>query len=529
MFKKILFIVVISVLLGACSASPVTATVPPAPSAVSSEPATTPSVNIATSIPPATPSATPTAPIPTPEETPAYPLPLRGTAVHETISEKIYPLKVRTTTYHQTIAGFGASGAWWAKDVGGWEADKVDRIIGLLFDRQKGIGLNIYRYEVGGGGVNNATDPWRYAETFETAPGKYDWNRNANAVNVLRKAVAAGVDNVMFFANSPPGRMTVNGRTTGGNSGGSNLKPRMEGDFARYLVDIAQHFRSEGIPVKYISPFNEPQGKWQESNGQEGCHYEPDQVVSMARALARELKARNSSIRPSLIDSSTWLDKRYTVELYKRLAEDKDVGPLMDHYAVHSYYSSAADKESTVKLLKASGVKLPLWQTEWCQMEYGVEQGMGPALTLARTVHEDMVITDCQAWIAWLAVSNYNYKDGLVYVDVDTRDILETKRMWALGNYSRFIRPGYRRVEVAGAPGSLLTSAYKSTNGQSIVLVAVNDSQDAVMTDITAKGFTAFKAYETSETRSLELVAQGATGEYTFPPLSVTTLVLRRS
>jgi O-glycosyl hydrolase len=34
----------------------------------------------------------------------------------------------------QTIAGFGASGCWWAKDVGGWASEKTDKIIEWLFD-----------------------------------------------------------------------------------------------------------------------------------------------------------------------------------------------------------------------------------------------------------------------------------------------------------------------------------------------------------------------------------------------------------
>lgn len=437
-------------------------------------------------------------------------------------------LALNPETVHQTIAGFGASGCWWAQDVGGWQPDKVDRIVSLLFDQKAGIGLNIYRYEVGGGGVNNSTDPWRRAETFETAPGQYDWNRDANAVSVMKKAVAAGVDDVMFFANTPPGRMTVSGKTTGEDDGGPNLRPEMQGDFARYLADIAQHFQSQGIPVKYISPINEPQWNWKESNGQEGCHYEPDQVVSMAQALAKELRARKSDIRPSLIDSGKWNDEKYTVDLYKRLGQDPIVGPLMDHYAVHSYWSADDDKKTTMSLLQAAGVQLPLWQTEWCQMESGRDLGMDAALTLAMTVHEDMTIADCSAWIAWLAVSCYDYKDGLVYVDLGNRDVMDSKRMWALGNYSRFVREGYRRVELSGAPYGLPTSAYLSPDGQTAVLVSINDDDKPVTANISADGFTSFAACETSDAHSLEQVAQGAPGTYVFPPRSITTLVLTR-
>ncbi len=428
----------------------------------------------------------------------------------------------------QTIAGFGASGCWWAKDVGGWESDKTDRITEWLFDQKKGIGLNIYRFEVGGGEVNNSPDAWRRAETFETAPGQYDWNRDANSVAMLKKAVAAGVDNVMFFANTPPGRLTVSGKTTGADDGASNLKQGADAEFAKYLVDIALHFKDEGIPVKYISPVNEPQWNWKESNGQEGCHYTPEQVVALAEALAGELAARAPDMKPSLIDSGKWLDKAYTVDLYKRLAENAVVGPQMDHYAVHSYWTDSTARRSSRLLLEQTGVKLPLWQTEWCQMESGRDLGMDAALVLAECVHEDMTVTQCSAWIAWLAVSCYDYKDGLVYVDLASREVMDSRRMWALGNYSRFVREGYRRIGAACDSEDLLASAYMSPDGNTQVLVCVNSGDKTHTMNIVADGLGRCEAYETSQARALEKVSSGSTGAYSFPAGSVTTLVLTK-
>ena len=79
---------------------------------------------------------------------------------------RIDPLNKR-----QIIEGFGASGAWWAQDVGGWEDESREQIIKLLFDQQEGIGLSIYRYNIGGGDGENIPDNWRRAETFEVAQG----------------------------------------------------------------------------------------------------------------------------------------------------------------------------------------------------------------------------------------------------------------------------------------------------------------------------------------------------------------------
>ena len=103
----------------------------------------------------------------------------------------------------QTIEGFGASGAWWAQDVGGWDDGSREQIIKLLFDQQEGIGLSIYRYNIGGGDGESIPDNWRRAETFEVAQGEYDWDRDANAIWVLKAAQEAGVETLCCLCQQP--------------------------------------------------------------------------------------------------------------------------------------------------------------------------------------------------------------------------------------------------------------------------------------------------------------------------------------
>ena len=87
-------------------------------------------------------------------------------------AEKIL-LRLKPDEIRQEIDGFGASGAWWAQIIGGWEESKRKEIVGLLFGKE-GIGLSIYRYNVGAGAGEETGDPWRRAETFESAKGEYD-------------------------------------------------------------------------------------------------------------------------------------------------------------------------------------------------------------------------------------------------------------------------------------------------------------------------------------------------------------------
>jgi len=86
-------------------------------------------------------------------------------------------ITLNTAETYQTIESFGASGAWWSQDVGGWieeetaELSKREYIAELLFDPLEGIGLTSYRYNLGAGStLQNSPrieDSWRRAENFE--------------------------------------------------------------------------------------------------------------------------------------------------------------------------------------------------------------------------------------------------------------------------------------------------------------------------------------------------------------------------
>lgn len=60
---------------------------------------------------------------------------------------------IDVNTNYQIMNGFGASACWWSQDVGAW--DNADEIMQALYDSDKGIGLNIYRYNLGAGSKND--------------------------------------------------------------------------------------------------------------------------------------------------------------------------------------------------------------------------------------------------------------------------------------------------------------------------------------------------------------------------------------
>ena len=80
---------------------------------------------------------------------------------------------------------------------------------------------------------------------------------------------------------------------------------------------------------------------------------------------------------------------------------------------------------------------------------FKIEGRMKTALYVARIIHHDIVYAGARSWQWWRAIGG-DYKDGLIreYTDPDLQDgrVEDSKLMWILGNYSRFIRPGAVRM-----------------------------------------------------------------------------------
>ena len=432
-------------------------------------------------------------------------------------------ISVNQAETRQTIMGFGVSGAWWAQVIGGWTRENLQRVIDLLFSPIGGIGLTIYRYNIGGG-EDGLIDPWRMTESFDDGPGQYDWSRDANALTVLRLARDAGVTDVVVFANSPPERMTISGRAAGNPGGESNLQPDMHAAFAQYLVDVTRHLiEGEGIPIHWISPINEPQWDWQPSKGQEGAHYTSDEIVSVLCALLAAIDDSGLDVEVSVIDAGEW----QTASVYaNRILGDPVLAANLHHFAVHSYWSEASDKAQFVRFMQRHFPGIDLWMTEWTEMREGRDYGMESALWLANTVHDDLTIGSVTSWQYWIGVSKYNYRDGLIYTREYGEQIEETQRLWALGNFSRFVRPGSVRVEARSTNEQIKVSAYTGPETGALTVVAINNQPLAAL--VRFEGLmpcqTQVSIFETSDTHSLESVFSGVLpDDFTLAPSSVTT------
>ncbi|MBQ6479514.1 MAG: hypothetical protein IJI45_00220, partial [Anaerolineaceae bacterium] len=210
--------------------------------------------------------------------------------------------------------GWGTSLCWWANRIG--YSNVLTQLAAEAFcDPARGLGLNILRYNIGGGDDPThdhitRTDSmipgfWRdpsYDEQTGEYSWDYDWTQDENQRNVLEHCIKTYGDGLIVeaFSNSPPYFMTNSGCSSGSKRAfQNNLRDDAYDAFATYLADVTAHFRTEwGIAFQSISPMNEPNTSyWQAySPKQEGCHFDPGESQSrILVALSNELSAQGMS------------------------------------------------------------------------------------------------------------------------------------------------------------------------------------------------------------------------------------------
>jgi O-glycosyl hydrolase len=497
---------------------------------------------------------------------------LATTPTHaQSAAPAVVTVRIDATRPRQTIANFAASDAWAGQFVGLWPAAKKEAIADLLFSTEagpggqpKGIGLSMWRVNLGAGSAEQGEasgikDEWRRAESFLTPAGTYDWNRLAGQRWLMAAAQKRGVQQFLGFLNSPPVSLTRNGKAYA-TARQPNLAPEKFDALADYCARVVEGVRQQtGITFAYLSPVNEPQWDWSDG-GQEGTPFQNTDIAGITKALSASLAAHKLPTK-ILITEAGKLDYLYSAA--DKPGQGDQIGAFFGDRAAptyvgglpgvapiiagHSYFttSPSAQAVATRQRLAArvAGMgKLAYWQSEYCILGDNAGEinggprdlGMAPALYLTRAIHHDLAVGNAAAWQWWLAISPYDYKDGLVYIDKSKTDgqFYPSKMLWALGNYSRFVRPGAVRLTAqladSARAGQPLVSAYQSPGGKQLVTIVVNDYDTPATVQLALSGrrLGAGTTYVTSATADLQPGATLPAGQpLRVAPRSITTVV----
>lgn len=383
---------------------------------------------------------------------------------------------VNPSAPRQTIRGFGAmSHALWIGDL---TAAQRDTAFGTGDGR---LGFSVLRIPVN--------------------ENQSDWGRD---LATAQRAVALGAT---VFASpwNPPASMTET-FTRNGVPNQKRLKYGSYGAYAQHLNDFTTYMKNNGVNLYAISVQNEPD-------------YASTWTWWTATEIVNFLKANAGSIGTRVIAPESF---QYVKSMSDPILNDAAALANVDIIGAHLYGTPYSN--FPYPLFKQKGAGKELWMTEVYYPNSNANSGDAwpEALDVGEHIHHAMVDAEFQTYVWWYLRRSYGpmREDGQI-----------SKRGAVMAQFSRFVRPGYVRVDATASPASnVFMSAYRGDD--TVVIVAVNKNTSSVSQQFAMAGTTASGSVSNWVTDGSRNVAQQsplsmANGSFTgtLPARSVTTFV----
>lgn len=421
---------------------------------------------------------------------------------------------VTLATQYQEIDGFGLSGAFrQADNLMAFPEPQRTEILDLLFSQTDGAGFSIVRNLVGDSGTWGNEIDGSLPSIRPTEDSEYVWTGDEGQIWFMREAEQRGTTRFVSTVWSPPAWMKDNNRVTDG----GHLLPEYYQAYAEYLATYCNGYAEQhGIDIYAISPANEPDFIASYSS----ALWTRDSFAEFISGyLAPTFDAMNVQCKVIVGETSKWQET-----IVRSALRDPVAGARTDIVAAHAYSGGVTEFRLAYDLGKR------IWQTEVSDF-HTTDPTMESGLRWAKMLHAHMVIAQTNAWFYWWGMTYKDDEEALINMNLDDQTYLVNKRLWTLGNYARFVRPGWYRIEATVHPASgVYVSAYHdpATGGFAIVIINGNDEETQI--ELALDDFTTAELmpYRTSETEDLAQLAPISVGAdlitITLSPESVTTL-----
>lgn len=421
----------------------------------------------------------------------------------------IISTKNASVTNNGLFQGWGTSLCWWANRLG--YSEILTEKSAELFYGKNGLNLNIMRYNIGGGDdpkhnhitrTDSKVPGWLYYDKDKKSY-YYDYEADKNQINVMRKCVVASGEDafVEVFSNSPPYFMTKSGCSSGGeNPNKNNLKDECYEEFAEYLAHVTEYINNTlKIKVSSISPMNEPNTHYWKafSEKQEGCHF--DAGESQNKILLETYKAiRKRGLNHIELVGSDETSTSKQITAYNKYSDE--VKSVIGRISTHTYGTFKIKQLG--ELMKAENRNLWMSETDWSNEAGKFAGDMSGGLWLAKKIISDINGLSPSAWVLWQVIDYHVSKDGymcnkdfgmpnikggfwgLAVADHDKEEIILSQKYYAMGQFSRYIRPGDTIIHC----DSNTLAAYNKKTGKAVI-VAVNDTSKTKHITFSFDGF----------------------------------------
>ncbi|HVI44025.1 MAG TPA: glycoside hydrolase [Chitinophaga sp.] len=260
-------------------------------------------------------------------------------------------------------------------------------------------------------------------------------------------------------------------------------------NFANYLAGFAKAYKDQGVNFYAISPTNEPENiisDWDASYWDSGH-------------LGEFI---NNNLRPALNSKGLNTTKIIASENAAWGTANSFLSGInssnTDIFAGHGYLEIAdrivSGSNPTYNQRPApwsfSTAGKSVWMTEISDDNGVYNNTMTEGIAFATSMHKFMAECNVNAFIYWLGMLAIRNNEALICTAAD--GTLEYPKTYdVMGQYTRYVRPGYVRIDVAGNSSNVMLSAYKDPQTSNFSIVATNTTADTTVCHLQLKGFKA--------------------------------------
>jgi glucuronoarabinoxylan endo-1,4-beta-xylanase len=273
--------------------------------------------------------------------------------------------------------------------------------------------------------------------------------------------------------------------------------------YASHLNGFVSYMKNQGVDLYAIGTQNEPDygaqagwGSWTAAQ----CH---DFLLNYASTITTKLMSCESF--------------SYAKSYYDPILNDPAALAKATIFGTHLYGTPVSSY--AYPLFDSKGAGKERWMTEHYTDSTTSADSWPNALGVASELHNAMVTGQFNLYTWWYIKRSY----GFIYNGA------VTKRGACIGHWSKFVRPGFYRVDATASPtAGVSLSAYKSDTD--VVIIAVNTDTSAKSLTVTVAGsnITSYDKYTTSSSKTLtsdgKVAASNGSLVLSLDASSVTTL-----
>jgi glucosylceramidase len=367
--------------------------------------------------------------------------------------------------------------------------DKQKEFLTAYYDKAKGIGYTLGRTNIQS--CDFSSDTYSYISDGDAALKTFNISHDKKyRIPFIKEVMTAAGGKLTMFVSpwSPPAFMKTNNDALHG----GKLLPKYDQSWANFYVKFIKAYEKVGIPIWGLSVQNEPMAtqKW------ESCIYTAEEERDFVKNFLGPTLHKEGMAGKKLI---VWDHNRDL--LYQRastILEDPEAAKYVWGIGFHWYetWTGAGPNFEATRLVHQAFPDKNLIFTEGCVESFNADKLNDWALGER---YGTSMINDFNAgtvgWTDWNVLLDEkggpnhvgNFCFAPVHADTKTGALTYTSSYYYIGQFSKFIKPGARRIASSASRDKLATTAYKNPDGK-IAVVVMNKTDEKIEYYLWIKG-----------------------------------------